>query len=183
LQTVDALLDIHSTASVTRPFFVIADLPKPRRLADAMAWPSAQQPMPGASKAGHLIDYGRFLDPAEPAVAVIVECRRREDAVSADIAFTAALLFLKANDVASLPDGPGIKLPHQESIRRYQAVEPYLVRSDQFELLLPTDGFFDVAAGARVAVDGGIEVVAPYDPTILAPRPGRPASLWSVAAV
>ncbi len=40
LADVDALLDIHSTASVRRPFFVIADLEKTRALADRMGWPA-----------------------------------------------------------------------------------------------------------------------------------------------
>lgn len=181
----DILLDLHSTAHTPRPFFVIADMPKTRRLADAMAWPPDQQLMPGGCIEGrHLIDYGRFSDPDDPAVAVTVECGRHDDAASASVALAAALRFLAVTGVLAPADAVPAP-PPAGPLRRYRTVAPCVVRSDRFELLVPVDGFVDVRAGDVVALDGGEPVRAPFDATILAPRPdparGTPAFIWSVA--
>jgi predicted deacylase len=181
LRTVGALLDLHSTASASRPFFVIAEITKTRRLADAMGWPPTQQLMPGGCLEGrHMIDYGRFSDPTERAVAVTVECGRHLDPTSADIAYAVALRFLAANGLIDAAD-PRDK---NEPIRRFRVVEPYIVRSDRFALSIPDGGFVQVSAGQRVATDGGYDVLAPYEATIIAPRPdprmGLPAFMWAV---
>lgn len=185
LQTVDALLDLHSTASVARPFFVIADLPKARRLADAMAIPATQQIMPGGCLDGrHMIDYGRFADPGDPAVAVTVECGRHDDPGAAEVAHDVTLRFLEVFGLlAARPRAPE---PEQGTIRRYATVAPYLVQSDRFELLVDRDGFVPVRKGQAVATDGGTTVTAPYDAVIIAPRPaparGTTAFIWAVEA-
>jgi predicted deacylase len=180
LADVDALLDIHSTASVRRPFFVLADLAKTRALADRMGWPATQQLMPGGCGEGrHLIDYGRFSDPADPAVALAVECGRHGDAESDDVAFAASIRFLAALGAIEAPLDP----PAQPVVR-YRTRSPYIVRSDCFEMLASDAGFVSVAAGEAVARDGCLTVVAPFDATIIAPRPapakGTVAFLWAV---
>jgi predicted deacylase len=183
LGTVDALLDLHSTASVSQPFFVLADLPKARTLADAMAPPAMQQIMPGGCIDGrHMIDYGRFADPEDAAVAITVECGRHDDAVAAGVAYDAVIRFLEVMDLVAAPfQSQGSE---ERAIRRYRTVEPYVVQSDRFELLVPRDGFVSVRSGQTVAVDGDDAVVAPYDAVIIAPRPdplrGATGFLWAV---
>lgn len=183
LREVDALLDLHTTASVARPFFVIADLPKSRRLADALAFPATQQIMPGGCFDGrHMIDYERFSDPEDPAVAVTVECGRHEDRDTSDVAYATARRFLK---VLGLIDGPVLAEPSSEpAIRRYKTVEPYIVQSDRFAMLVPMDGFASVAQGQAVATDGDMQIRAPYGATIIAPRPapapGTTGFIWAV---
>jgi predicted deacylase len=182
LAEVDALLDLHSTASVRRPFFVIADLVKTRALADRMGRPATQQLMPGGCGEGrHMIDYGRFSDPADPAVAVTVECGRHEDAESGDAAYAAVIRFLAAlGTIDATLDEP------DEPIARYRTHSPYVVKSDSFEMLVSDAGFVSVSAGEAVARDGTQTVAAPFDATIIAPRPaptkGTVAFLWAVAA-
>jgi len=183
LRTVDALLDLHSTASVARPFFVLADLPKARALADAMAVPATQQIMPGGCIDGrHMIDYGRFADPEDTAVAVTVECGRHDVAAAAEIAYDAAIRFLDVLDVVADPIRS--QGPEKGAIRRFRTVDPYLVQSEQFKLLVPKDGFVSVRSGQTVAIDGGNAVVAPYDAVIIAPRPdpvrGATGFIWAV---
>jgi predicted deacylase len=191
--TADALLDLHSTASVPRPFLVLADLDKTRALADRMGWPRVQQIMPGGCAEGrHLIDYGRFSDAADPAAAVTVECGRHLDADSGEVAFAASLRFLEsesmiapaaARSLAAAYPGAAITKP-EGAIARYRTVAPCVVRSDRFELRVPADGFAAVVAGEVVARDGDADVIAPFDATIIAPRPapapGETAFLWSV---
>ncbi len=103
LRTVDALLDLHTTASVAQPFFVIAEMPKTRALADRIGWPPVQQLMPAGCLDGrHMIDYAAFSDPAAPQTAVTVECGRHDDAASGDVAYRTARLFLDA--AGAVPD-------------------------------------------------------------------------------
>lgn len=178
----DVLLDLHSTAHVARPFFVIADLGKTRALADRMAMPPTQQLMPGGCAEGrHLIDYGRFSDPDDPAVAVTVECGRHDDPSAGDVAAGVTARFLVATGtVAGAPSPPGAP------IERYRTVSPYTVASDDFRFLGRTDGFHAAAAGETVALDGDNPVRAPFDTVIVSPRPaprrGEAAFLWSVRA-
>ena len=183
LGTVDALLDLHSTSSVARPFFVMADLPKARALADAMAEPATQQIMPGGCIDGrHMIDFGRFADPEDPAVAITVECGRHDDPAAGDVAYGAAIRFLEVLDLVAVPRHS--QGPENQVIRRFRTTEPYLVQSDRFELIVPRDGFVSVRSGQTVAVDGGAAVVAPHDAVIIAPRPdplpGTTGFIWAV---
>ena len=177
---VDMLLDLHTTASVAQPFFVIAEMDKPRALADRMAWPPIQQLMPGGCLDGrHTIDYGAFSDPDDPRTAVTVECGRHTDLSAGDLAYRAARRFLDAVG-ALADDGPAPSDP----IHRYRIVEPYDLRSDDFTLAIPDTGFVPVKAGEAVAKDGDETVTAPYDAVVIAPRPspkkGGTAFLWAI---
>lgn len=179
LATVDLLLDLHTTAFSARPFFVLADLPKSRALADAMAWPDAQQLMPGGCAEGrHLADYGRFSDEASPAAAVVVECGRHGDSAADEVALRAARRFLAVTGVAALADAP----EPVASIERFRIGPPCIARHDDFRPLIALGGFVDVAAGEIVAMDGGGPVRAPFPATILSPRPapaaGQIAFYW-----
>jgi predicted deacylase len=171
LATVDLLLDLHTTAFARRPFFVLADMPKTRALADAMAWPDAQQLMPGGCAEGrHLIDYGRFSDEVGPA-AVVVECGRHGDAAADEVALRAAKRFLSVTGVAKIADAP----EPAPQIERFRIGPPCIARHDDFRPLIPLGGFVDVAAGEIVATDGGQPVRAPFAAVVLSPRPAPPA--------
>jgi predicted deacylase len=178
LRTVDFLLDLHSTAFVPRPFFVLADLPKARALADAMGDPDAQQLMPGGCAEGrHLTDYGRFADPADPAVAVTVECGRHDDPMAGEVAFRAALRFLAVTGAIAAKADPPMR-----PIERWRTGPPCIARTDRFCLRVPLTGFVAVKAGEVVALDGEEPVQAPFDALVLSPRPapapGEVAFFW-----
>jgi len=185
LLTVDLLLDLHTTAFVARPFFVIADLPKCRALADAMAWPDAQQLMPGGCADGrHLTDYGHFADPADPACAVTVECGRHDDGAAGEIAWRTALRFLEITGTVTAGTARALGAPAPAAaIERFRTAEPCIARTDDFRLNVPLSGFVGVRSGQVVATDGGRPVMAPRDAIILSPRPaplaGTTAFLWS----
>jgi predicted deacylase len=176
LRTVDVLLDLHSTASVPRPFFVLAELPKTRALADAMAWPATQQLMPGGCPEGrHLVDYGHFSDPATPG-ALSVECGRHSDPASGEVAWRAALRFLVVLGMLSAEQADRLGTPAPSpAIERYRVIQPCIARTDRFRLTVPDSGFVAVPRGAEVAWDGDQPVLAPFDGVVLAPRPDRRA--------
>lgn len=176
LGQVDVLLDLHTTAFVSRPFFVIADLAKARALADRMALPPTQQLMPGGCVDGrHLTDYGRFADPDDPAVAVTVECGTHDGSASAGVAYEVARRFLE------VAGGHGPARPNVP-IERFRTKEPCIALTDRFALCIPTTGFVGVRKGEVVATDGERPVTAPDDLVIVSPRPdpkaGETAFLW-----
>ncbi len=180
LRTVDLLLDLHSTAFVPRPFFVIAEMEKTRALADRMGLPGAQQLMPGGWGEGrHLVDYGRFADPGDPATAVTVECGRHDDEQAGEVACEAALHFLAV--AGALPAEHAAPEP-AATIERFRTGPPCIARTGRFELTLPLSGFVPVAEGEVVALDGGEPVRAPFDGCVLSPRPapgaGEVAFYW-----
>lgn len=171
LATVDLLLDLHTTAFSVRPFFVLADMPKSRALADAMGWPDAQQLMPGGCAEGrHLIDYGRFSDETGPA-AVVVECGRHGDDAADEVALAAAKRFLTVTAIAKPADAPA----PAARIERFRIGPPCIARHDDFRLLVPLGGFVDVSTGDIVATDGSEPIRAPFDASILSPRPAPQA--------
>jgi predicted deacylase len=188
LRTVDYLLDLHSTWHVARPFFVLADIAKTRALADAMAWPVTQQVMPGGCAEGrHLIDYGRFSDPGDPAVALTVECGRHFARDAAEAAWWAALRFLVVTGVLPEPEGAALGAPAPSgSLSRWRTHAPHVVAGEDFELLRGWDGFEPVTAGNAIGRDGGADIVAPVDGVVLSPRPrprpGEVAFYWGVSA-
>lgn len=172
LATVDLLLDLHTTAFSARPFFVLADMPKARALADAMGWPDAQQLMPGGCAEGrHLIDYGRFSDGSDPVAAVVVECGRHGDSLADEVALAAAKRFLAVTGAAELDGSP----EPSPNVERFRIGPPCVARHDDFRPLIPLGGFVDVAAGEIVANDGGLPVSAPFDAVVLSPRPAPQA--------
>jgi predicted deacylase len=172
LATVDLLLDLHTTAFCVRPFFVVADMAKCRELADAMAWPDAQQLMPGGCAEGrHLVDYGRFSDEIGPT-ALALECGRHGDAAADEVALAAAKRFLAVTGAAEIADAP----EPAPRIERFRVGPPCIARNDDFRPLIPLGGFVDVTAGEIVATDGGLPVRAPSAAVILSPRPAPPAN-------
>lgn len=176
LAQVDVLLDLHTTAFVARPFFVIADFAKTRALADRMALPPTQQLMPrGCVDGRHLTDYGRFADPDDPAVAVTVECGTHDGSASAGVAYEVACRLLDVVDQRG-PARPNV------SIERFRTKAPCIALTDRFVLRIPTTGFVGVRKGDVVAMDGDRPVEAPDDLVIVSPRQdpkaGETAFLW-----
>ena len=100
LASVDRLLDLHSTWHALAPFFVLAPLPRSRRLADELAVPPRQLFLPEVRHEGlHLIDYGAFRAPVASAVGLIAECGQHFAQSSVDQAWRTAIRFLQVTAV------------------------------------------------------------------------------------
>lgn len=176
--TVDLLLDLHTTWFTPRPFWVLPDLAKARGLAERNCTPGLWQLLPADRREGlHLIDYGDFLDPASPKVALTLECGRHFETRSVEVAHAAARRFLAVTGV--LEGEPAAEASEPE---RYVIVGPQVARTDDLVLTVPYDGFVPVRAGEIVAFDGEAPVRAPADAVILPPRPypraGQTAFNW-----
>jgi predicted deacylase len=178
VRTVDLLLDLHTTWFTPRPFWVLPDLPKARALCERIAVPGLWQLLPPPRAEGlHLIDYGGFLDPYSPKVALTLECGRHFEARSAETAYAAARRFLAVTGVAD--DSPDAE---SSSPERYVIVGPQPASTDDLVLTVSYDGFVPVRAGELVAFDGEAPVHALADGVILPPRPypraGETAFNW-----
>jgi len=168
LDEVDILLDLHSTAFVATPFWVLAEMAKTRELADALAFPAVQQLMPGGCAEGrHMVDYGRFARPDDPAVGLVVECGRHADPSSAEVAWRAALRLLSFTGLAHHAEAPN----PAASLRRYRVTGALRATTDRFRLRVPAAGFVAVRRGTPIAHDGPRTVLADRDGVILSPRP------------
>jgi succinylglutamate desuccinylase len=182
----DRLLDLHSTWHAVAPFFVLANQPRTRQLADELAVPARQLLLPEVWHEGlHLIDYGAFRAPAASAVALIAECGQHFAQCSVDQAWRTAVRFLQvtmaidADQAAALCPG----LEPAQRIERFEIVQPVIAATDELRLTGSYAGFTRHQRGAVAALDGGRPVLAPFDGAVLlAPRPkpkqGQQAFSW-----
>jgi predicted deacylase len=184
--TVDRLLDLHSTWHALAPFFVLAQLPRSRRLADALAVPPRQIFLPEVWHEGfHLIDYGAFRAPGAGAVGLIAECGQHFAQSSVDQAWRTAVRFLQVTGVIDIEQAAGLcpGLAPAQDIERIEIVQPVMAATDELRLTGSYAGFTRYAQGELAALDGGQPLLAPFDGAVLlAPRPnpkkGQQAFAW-----
>jgi predicted deacylase len=184
--TVDRLLDLHSTWHALAPFFVLAQLPRSRCLADELAVPARQLLLPEVWHEGfHLIDYGAFRASAGSAIGLIAECGQHFAQSSVDQAWRTAIRFLQVTGVigAGRADALCPGLAPARKIERLEIVQPVIAATDELQLTGSYSGFTRYAQGEVAALDGGQPVLAPFDGSVLlAPRPlpkkGEQAFSW-----
>jgi predicted deacylase len=184
--TVDRLLDLHSTWHALAPFFVLARLPRSRKLADELAVPPRQLLLPDARHEGfHLIDYGMFRAPGASAIGLIAECGQHFAQSSVDQAWRTAIRFLQVSAVIDAGQAaalcPGV-VPAQ-AIERFEIAQPVIASTDELRLTGSYAGFTRHSQGELAALDGTQPVLAPFDGAVLlAPRPnpkkGQQAFAW-----
>ena len=183
---VDRLLDLHSTWHALAPFFVLARLPRARRLADALAVPPRQLLLPDVWHEGfHLIDYGEFRAPDASAVGLIAECGQHFAQSSVDYAWRATIRFLQVTDVIDADQAAALCpwLAPAQQIERFEIVQAFIATTDALRLTGSYAGFTRHACGEVAALDGQQPVLAPFDGAVLlAPRPdpkrGQQAFSW-----
>lgn len=186
IQTVDRLLDLHSTWHALLPFFVMSQLPRVRQLADRLALPARQLFLPDVWHEGyHLIDYGAFRNRASSAVGLIAECGQHFARSSVDTAWQATIRFLQVHGTIDAATAGRLcpDLLPGAAIQRYEIVQPVIARTDGLRLTGSHAGFVHFAQGELAALDGDDPVFAPFDGAVLlAPRPepkaGQQAFSW-----
>ncbi len=180
LDGVDYLVDLHSTAFTSTPFFVLPRLARAARFARSLARfggvPGRQLLLGEAALEGpHLIQYGAFAEPRAPAAAVIVECGTHFSAAAEACAARVCAAALATLGMANpAGDDPRREPPPGE---RYEVVGPCVARSHDFVLDVPYEGFVAARRGQLVAFDGERPVHAPDDLVVLPPRALRGAGI------
>ncbi|WP_028794549.1 M14 family metallopeptidase [Thalassobaculum salexigens] len=166
---VERLLDIHSMGTYSDPIMLIHGLEKERRFTRQIGYPAMIACGSGHVEGLRLIEYAPFNDPASDRIACLVECGQHWAKSSADVAIDTALQYLHALDMISAET--------LEAHRHTAPVEAVTVADVTHGYAIRTDDFFFAEnfkglerfnkAGAVIAVDGGEEIVTPYDDCIL----------------
>jgi predicted deacylase len=162
----DHILDIHSTSQDVEPFWVYPAFERNAQLALAIGRPAVHLVMPdGLGSGTPVIQHGRHgLAAGDAGAALVAECGQHFLQSSADLAVQVTLDFLAHFGVIEARP-PRERAPQ----RRYQLLQTYVVRTPDFRFTRPVVGFETFAAGDLIATDGGQEIRAPEDCTILMP--------------
>lgn len=166
---VERLLDIHSMGTYSDPIMLIHGLEKERRFTREIGYPAMIACGSGHVDGLRLIEYAPFNDPASDRIACLVECGQHWAKSSGDVAVDTALEYLRALDMITA-----------ETLAEHRRTEPvqqvtmadvthgYAIRTDDFFFAENFKGLERFPkAGAVIAVDGGEEIVTPYDDCIL----------------
>lgn len=169
----DHILDIHSTSTDVRPFWVYPQFDRNGEAALAIGRPAVHLVMPqGLGSGTPLIQHGRHGSADFHGVALVAECGGHFRRESAEFATEAALDFLAHFGLIERPLQPE---PRQQ---RFQLLQTWVIKTPDFRFPKPLLGFETFAEGELIAIDGDEEVRAPCDDcTILMPTrkpvPGR----------
>jgi len=168
IDTVDYLLDIHSTTNVNPPMMLTGLAQKHLDFARAMGFPVHLVRDAGHEGGQRLRDYGRFADPQSPAVALLIESGQHWAKETAETASEAAWRFLAATGVLSAADAaPWLQRP-AASQRVIQVTDRVTIQSDDFRFFDTYEGFEVIErAGTVIARDGGKDIRTPYDECVL----------------
>jgi predicted deacylase len=168
IDTVDYLLDIHSTTNINPAMMLTGIEKKHLDFAKAMGFPVYLVRDAGHEGGQRLRDYGRFADPQSPAVALLVEAGQHWAKQTAEIASEAAWRFLAATGVLAEADAsPWAERP-PEAQRVIQVTDRVTIQSDGFRFFDIYEGFEVIErAGTVIARDGEQDIRTPYDKCVL----------------
>ena len=168
VDSVDALLDIHSMQHATPPLMICGMRPKARELALALGTPAHLVCDAGHAAGRRMRDYGGFADDASPKNALLIECGQHWERASAAVAIDAMLRFLLHFGAIA----PEFAAPHLAPLPAAQRVvevtQAVTIASDEFRFAAPYVGMELIArAGSVIGHDGGRAVTTPYDNCVL----------------
>ncbi|MDB5753067.1 MAG: succinylglutamate desuccinylase/aspartoacylase [Ramlibacter sp.] len=163
----DHILDLHSTSQDVEPFWVYPAYPRNAQVALAIGRPAVHLVMPNGLGSGvPVIQHGRHgIADSDAGVALVAECGQHFRNATADVAVAVTLAFLAHFGLIAPRTGLAPKPPQ----RRYELLQTYVVATPQFHFARPVIGFETFACGELIATDGGTEIRAPQDCTILMP--------------
>ncbi len=166
VETVDHLLDLHSTQQPSPPFALAGRLPRNLDFARAIGFPRIViEDMPHAA-GKRLRDWPRFEDPDGHATALVVECGQHWVASSVVHARQAAAAFLDHRGM--LPRGFGGGGPRRGEVAVIETTGSVTATTDACELLASWPDLAMVRqAGTLLGHDGATEIRTPHDDAVL----------------
>ena len=169
LDSVDLLLDIHSMQHPSPPLFISGLLPKGRELAEGVGVPNICVGDQGHAEGMRMRDHGGFADPASSRNAVLVECGQHWARESGDVALECAIRFLRHTGAVA-PDFGTEALagrPAPGPMRHFQVTEAVTIETEDFRFAQDWTGYEHLPKGTLIGHDGGREIRAPHEPTVL----------------
>lgn len=168
IDTVDYLLDIHSTTNINPAIMLTGVAKKHLDFAKAIGFPVYLVRDAGHEGGQRLRDYGRFAEPQSPAVALLVESGQHWAKETAETASEAAWRFLAATGVLSKADAAPWRDRPRAAQRIIQVTDRVTIQSDDFRFFDTYEGFEVIErAGTVIARDGGRAIRTPYDHCVL----------------
>jgi predicted deacylase len=168
VDTVDYLLDIHSTTNVNPPMMLTGVAQKHLDFAKAMGFPAMLVRDEGHEGGSRLRDYARFAAAASAPVALLVESGQHWARQTAETASECVWRFLAATGILSEADAAPWRARPREAQRVIQVTDRITIQSDAFRFFETYEGFEVIPhAGTVIARDGTREVRTPYDDCVL----------------
>ncbi len=163
----DHILDLHSTSQDVEPFWVYPAYPRNAEAALAIGRPAVHLVMPNGLGSGvPVIQHGRHgIADSDAGVALVAECGQHFRQATGQVAVGVALDFLAHFGMIAPREHATPKPPQ----RRYELLQTYVIATPEFRFARPVIGFETFAGGELIATDGGVEIRAPEDCTILMP--------------
>ena len=169
LMEADYLLDLHSMQTPSPALTLCTIREKGKTFARALRRPSDIVADAGHKNGTRLIDHGRFADPSDKAVAVLLEAGQHWARSTADMAFACCLEAMRVTGLAGMDDiAP--HLPHQAAPpqRMIEVTDAVTVQDGPFVFAREFRGLETIeAAGTVIATDAGNPVRTPYDHCVL----------------
>lgn len=168
IDTVDYLLDIHSTTNINPPMMLTGLEEKNLDFAKALGFPAVLVRDSGHEGGRRLRDYARFTDPASPAIALLVESGQHWARQTAETASETAWRFLAATGILSEAEAAPWRAKPRAAQRIVQVTHRVTIESDDFRFFAPYEGLEVIPhAGTAIARDRGRDIVTPYDDCVL----------------
>ena len=168
VDTVDYLLDIHSTTNINPAMMLTGIGKKHLDFAKAIGFPFYLVRDAGHEGGQRLRDYERFGDPQSPAIALLVESGQHWAKATAATASEAAWRFLAATGVLSEAEAASWLERPRAAQRVIQVTDRVTIQSDEFRFLDTYEGFEVIErAGTVIARDGSKDIRTPYDHCVL----------------
>jgi predicted deacylase len=169
IDTVDALLDLHSMHEKSAPLIVAGPLDKGIALAVQLGTPATVICDEGHPEGRRMRDYEDFGRDTSPKNALLIECGQHWEKSAVTVARdTTARFLLVAGvvDESDLPDGWLAPLP--STLHVVRVTEPVVAKSMDFRFAGAYTGLeiFD-KAGTVIGWSDGQAVVTPYDDCML----------------
>jgi predicted deacylase len=168
IDSVDALLDIHSMQHATPALMICGTTRKARELALSLGTPAHLVCDAGHAAGRRMRDYAAFADSASPKNALLIECGQHWERASATVAIDAMLRFLLHFGAIGQEFAARHLAPLPAAQRVVEVTQAVTVDTDDFRFAAPYVGMELIArAGTVIGHDGARAVATPYDNCVL----------------
>ncbi|MDO5620352.1 MAG: succinylglutamate desuccinylase/aspartoacylase family protein [Paracoccus sp. (in: a-proteobacteria)] len=160
LETVDLLLDLHSMQHKTPPLALAGWQDRGVALAQGIGCPPVIVCDHGHAEGVRMRDYGGFASDQGSKAAVLIECGQHWEAASETVAHDCVDGFLRHTRlIEGQPPAARAEILH--------VTEAVTIASADFRFAQDWVGFERLPQGTLIATDGGQDIRAPHDPTVL----------------